>query len=71
MLQPHGVEVTHLAAQVLQGQVGLGLSELAGGQLLLQAGDVVLGDVLSLALTRLGGCLINHLFTYDKVTLFK
>ena len=54
MLQPHRVEVAHLAPQVLQGQVGLGLSELAGGQLLLQAGDVVLGDVLSLALTGLG-----------------
>ena len=54
MFQPHRVELAHLAPQVLQGQVGLGLSELAGGQLLLQAGDVVLRYVLSLAFTRLG-----------------
>ena len=54
MFEPHRVELPHLAPQVLQGQVGLGLSQLAGGQLLLQAGDVVLGYVLSLALTGLG-----------------
>ena len=53
MFQPHRVELAHLAPQVLQGQVGLGLSELAGRQLLLQAGDVVLRYVLSLALTGL------------------
>ena len=53
VFQPHRVELAHLAPQVLQGQVGLGLSELAGRQLLLQAGDVILRYVLSLALTGL------------------
>ena len=62
MFEPHRVELPHLAPQVLQGQVGLGLSQLAGGQLLLQAGDVVLGYVLPLALTGLGkeGVLFYH-----------
>ena len=53
VLQPHGVELPHLAPQVLQGQVTLRLPELAGRQLLLQTGDAVLGDVLSLGLTFL------------------
>ena len=63
MFEPHGVELPHLAPQVLQGQVGLGLPELAGGQLLLQAGDVVLRYVLSLALTGLASELrVCHFF---------
>ena len=50
VLQPHGVELPHLAPQVLQGQVTLRLPELAGRQLLLQTGDVVLGNILPLPL---------------------
>ena len=50
VLQPHGVELSHLAPQVLQGQVTLRLPELAGRQLLLQTGDVVLGNILPLPL---------------------
>ena len=53
MFEPHGVELPHLAPQVLQGQATLRLPELAGCQLLLQAGDVALGDVLALGLTLL------------------
>ena len=50
MFEPHGVELPHLAPQVLQGQVTLRLPELAGRQLLLQTGNVVLGNILPLPL---------------------
>ena len=62
MFQPHRVELAHLAPQVLQGQVGLGLSELAGRQLLLQAGDVILRYVLSLAFTGLARLAVSKIF---------
>ena len=65
MLQPHRVELPHLAPQVLQGQVRLGLSQLAGGQLLLQAGDVVLRYVLPLCLTRLGSRKVNYFSSFN------
>ena len=44
MLLPHTVEVGDLDSEILEGQVGLGLPQLAGGQLLLQTGYVVLRD---------------------------
>lgn len=44
---------SHLGSQILQRQVRLGLSQLGGRQLLLEAGDAVLGHVLSLGLNLL------------------
>ena len=53
MFLPHRAQLSHLGAEVLESEVTLSLPQLAGGQLLLQAGDVVLGDVLALGLTFL------------------
>ena len=53
MFLPHRAQLSHLGAEVLESEVTLSLPQLAGGQLLLQAGDVVLRYVLSLALTGL------------------
>ena len=44
---------SHLGSQILQRQVRLGLAQLGGRQLLLEAGDAVLGHVLSLGLNLL------------------
>ena len=51
--QPHRVQIPNLGPQILQRQVRLGLSQLGGRQLLLEAGDAVLGHVLSLGLNLL------------------
>jgi len=50
MFLPHRAQLSHLGAEVLESEVTLSLPQLAGGQLLLQAGDVVLRDVLPLPL---------------------
>ena len=50
MFLPHRTELGHFGAEILESQVTLRLPQLAGGQLLLQAGDVVLGNVLPLSL---------------------
>ena len=50
MFLPHGAQLGHFGPEILESEVTLGLPELAGRQLLLQTGDVVLGDVLPLPL---------------------
>ena len=59
MFLPHRAELSHLGAEVLESEVTLSLPQLAGGQLLLQAGDVVLRDVLPLPLQILAKFGVN------------
>ena len=59
MFLPHRTELGHFGAEILESQVTLRLPQLAGGQLLLQAGDVVLGDVLPLSLQILAKFGVN------------
>ena len=53
MFLPHGAQLGHFGPEILESEVTLRLPQLAGRQLLLQTGDAVLGDVLSLGLTFL------------------
>ena len=50
MFLPHGAQLGHFGPEILESEVTLRLPELAGRQLLLQTGNVVLGNVLPLPL---------------------
>ena len=66
MLLPHTVEVGDLDSEILEGQVGLDLPQLAGGQLLLQTGYVVLRVTFPLGPSFLLSLPQSHL---DKLIL--
>ena len=50
---PHCTQIAHFGPEVLECEVALGLPQLGGGQLLLEARHAVLGDVLPLPLAVL------------------
>ena len=62
MFLPHCVQISNFRPQIFQGQITLSLPQLTRGQLLLEAGDVVLRDVLPLPLQilQLNICVKNY-----------